>query len=219
VLVIAGDAGTIGGIEGDTLAQVAIGVAMLLFVGGAALVDYRGRLGEAARHFTIWVGIGFVLVLGYSYRDTFQAAANRVTGELVPGYNAGVPTGDADERSVRLRKAQDGQFLARMDVNGAAVTMLVDTGASTVVLRPADAKSAGIDIDRLTYSVPVRTANGQAFAAPARIRRLAIGGIVMENVDALVAKPGALGQSLLGMTFLTRLRSYEVMGDFLTLRG
>jgi clan AA aspartic protease (TIGR02281 family) len=99
---------------------------------------------------------------------------------------------------------------------GVALLLFV---ASTVVLRPADAKAAGIDVDRLAYSVPVRTANGQAFAAPARIRRMAIGSIVMENVDALVAKPGALGQSLLGMTFLTRLRSYEVMGEFLTLRG
>jgi aspartyl protease family protein len=38
-------------------------------------------------------------------------------------------------------------------------------------------------------------------------------------VEALVAQPGAMTQSLLGMSFLSRLRSYEFTGDFLTLRG
>ena len=44
-------------------------------------------------------------------------------------------------------------------------------------------------------------------------------GIVVEGVDALIAKPGALKESLLGMSFLRRLRSYEFSGDFLTMRG
>ena len=67
--------------------------------------------------------------------------------------------------------------------------------------------------------MPVRTANGTAYAAAVRIKRMAIGGIVVDEVEALVSKPGALSESLLGMSFLKRLRSYEVSGDFLTLRG
>jgi aspartyl protease family protein len=125
----------------------------------------------------------------------------------------------AGEKAVRIRRQPDGHFVARTAVNGANVTMLVDTGASTVVLSPADAKAAGIDVGQLSYSVPVRTANGSTYAAPARLRRIAIGSVVIDNVDALIAKPGALHQSLLGMSFLTRLRSYEVSGEFLTLRG
>jgi aspartyl protease family protein len=97
--------------------------------------------------------------------------------------------------------------------------MMVDTGATTVVLKPADAERAGLDLDALSYSTPVSTANGMTFAAPVRLRSMAVGDIVVKDVEALVAKPGNLNESLLGMSFLRRLRSYEFSGDFLTFRG
>jgi aspartyl protease family protein len=96
--------------------------------------------------------------------------------------------------------------------------MLVDTGATTVVLKPADAQAAGIDLRSLSFSVPVQTANGTTYAAPVRLRGVAVGAIVIPQVEALVAKPGTLKESLLGISFLRRLRSYEFSGDFLTLR-
>ena len=105
------------------------------------------------------------------------------------------------------------------EVNGKTISMIVDTGASSIVLRPQDAKKAGIDIDSLTYRVPVLTANGRTLAARVRLKRVAIGPLDRNKVEALVAQPGALTQSLLGMSFLSRLRSYEFSGDFLTLRG
>jgi aspartyl protease family protein len=97
--------------------------------------------------------------------------------------------------------------------------MLIDTGATTIVLRPADARQAGLDVERLSYSVPVQTANGMAYAAAVRLRQVTVGPIVIDGVDALVAKPGALKESLLGMNFLRRLKSYEFSGDYLTLRS
>jgi aspartyl protease family protein len=99
------------------------------------------------------------------------------------------------------------------------MTLLVDTGASTVVLKPAEAERAGIDVGDLSYSVPVHTANGTAYAASVRLNSIAIGPLVLENVEALVAQPGSLNENLLGMSFLRRLRSYEFSKDFLTLRG
>ena len=97
--------------------------------------------------------------------------------------------------------------------------MIVDTGASTIVLRPEDAKKAGIDVSKLSFTVPVLTANGRTVAARVRLDSVAIGPLRREDVDALVAEPKALTESLLGMSFLGRLRSYEFSGDFLTLRG
>ncbi len=87
------------------------------------------------------------------------------------------------------------------------------------MLRPEDARKAGIDPDTLTYRIPVLTANGRTVAARVRLKAVAIGPLDRTDVDALVAQPGALTQSLLGMSFLSRLRSYEFSGDFLTLRG
>jgi aspartyl protease family protein len=97
--------------------------------------------------------------------------------------------------------------------------MLVDTGASTVVLRDQDARKLGVDVKQLKYTVPVQTANGLAYAAHVRLRSVAIGPITIPGVDALIAQPNVLKESLLGMTFLSRLRSYEFAGDSLTFRN
>ncbi|HZV22102.1 MAG TPA: TIGR02281 family clan AA aspartic protease, partial [Hyphomicrobiales bacterium] len=102
---------------------------------------------------------------------------------------------------------------------GQSVRMIVDTGASTVVLRPEDARRAGIQLNKLDYVVPVDTANGRAFAARVKLDRVSLGGLTLEKVDALVTRQGALQQSLLGMSFLSRLRSYEFSKDQLVMRS
>ena len=219
--IVAGDDGMVAlsGMDAGTFMTFVVGVALATFIGFSALSHYGGRPGAAIRDFTIWVALGAALVLGYSYRDEFRVAAQRITGELMPpGDSQTVDSAGSTEKAVRIRKRSDGHFVARGAINGANLVLLVDTGASTVVLKPTDARSAGIDVDRLNYAVPVRTANGTAYAAAVRLKRIKIGGIVVEGVEALVAKPGALGESLLGMSFLKRLRSYEFSGDFLTLR-
>jgi aspartyl protease family protein len=87
-----------------------------------------------------------------------------------------------------------------------------------VVLTQEAAKAAGLPLDFLTYSVSVETANGRARAAPVTLDRIAVGGIVERNIPALIAQPGQLRTSLLGMSFLNRLASSEVRGDRLVLR-
>jgi aspartyl protease family protein len=119
--------------------------------------------------------------------------------------------------SVRIRKLADG-FIANSEINGQSMTVLVDSGAATVVLRQSDAEKAGVDIRSLTFDTPLKTANGTSYLAPVRLKSVRIGDIVADDVEALVAKPGALNENLLGMSFLRRLASYEVAGDFVTLR-
>jgi aspartyl protease family protein len=145
--------------------------------------------------------------------------AARVVGELLPGSAMSVEESSIGVTEVRLRRRLDGHFTANVEVNGKTMSMIVDTGASTIVLRPEDAAKAGIDVSRLTYKVPVLTANGRTVAARVYVDKVAIGPLDRQRVEALVAQPGAMTQSLLGMSFLSRLRSYEFSGDFLTLRG
>jgi aspartyl protease family protein len=210
----------IWGLDAEELAVAAASLALVLLVLPALAGGYRGRLGSAIRHVFAWLAIGLVLIAGYSYRAELHEVAFRIAGEFaVPGSTVAVEQGPSGDRSVRIRKRGDGHFVAKVTVNGATVPMLVDTGASTVVLRQADAERLGLDISRLSYTVPVQTANGLAYAAPLRLRKVAIGSITVSNIDALVAQPGALKESLLGMTFLSRLRSYEFAGDFLTFRN
>ncbi len=202
---------------------------IVIFAGGVLLVavyvmvllgSERSRPLQAVRYLLIWAALALALVIGYSYREELSAVANRVAGELTPpGDTIAVSTTEEGERAVRVRRRLDGHFVVRAAVNGQSMTLLVDTGASTVVLKPGDAERAGIDTRDLNYTVAVQTANGTTYAAPARLRSLAVGSLVVRDVNALVAPPGSLNENLLGMSFLRRLRSYEFSKDFLTLRG
>jgi len=112
-----------------------------------------------------------------------------------------------------------GDFRVFAEINGARVAMVVDSGASTVVLTQEAAKAAGLPTEVLTYDVPVDTAGGRTRAATVTLDRIVVGDIVERAVPALVAQPGLLRVSLLGMTFLNRLESWQVRGDRLEMRG
>lgn len=219
MLLISNGSGMIAGLDSTTFGYVALLLALLVFVGGGMLGSYRGRVGALARDAVTWLALGLGLVTLYAYKDDLMPIAARVVGELLPGSAMTVEQSAGGVTEVRIRKRLDGHFTAATRVNGKKISMIVDTGASSIVLRPEDARKAGIDVDKLTYRVPVLTANGRAMAARVKLEEVSIGPLDRKNVDALVAQPGALTQSLLGMSFLSRLRSYEFSGDFLTLRG
>lgn len=120
--------------------------------------------------------------------------------------------------SVLIRRNLDGKFIAQGQINGIATAFLIDTGATAVMIKQTDAEKAGIDVSALTFTTPVQTANGTVYAAPVRIRQLTIGALHRDDLEALVAQPGTLNENLLGMSFLRRLASYDLNGEFLTLR-
>ena len=219
MLLLANDSGTIAGIDSDMFGYVALMVALAVFVAGGMVGRYRGRAGPMLRDAVIWIALGLGLVTLYAYKDELMPIAGRVAGELLPGSAMTVEESTGGVTEVRIRKRLDGHFNATVKVNGKPISMIVDTGATSIVLRPEDAKKAGIDPDTLSYRVPVLTANGRVMAARIRLDKIAIGPLDRDQVDALVTQPGALTQSLLGMSFLSRLRSYEFSGDFLRLRG
>jgi aspartyl protease family protein len=219
MLLVSNESGMIAGLDSDTFGYVALLLALAVFVGGGLLGSYRGRIGSMTRDVVTWLALGLGLVTIYAYKEELMPIAARVVGELLPGSAMTVEQSTGGVTEVRIRKRLDGHFTAAVKVNGKSISMIVDTGASTIVLKPEDAEKAGIDVSRLTYRVPVITANGRTIAARVRLDEVAVGPLDRKKVDALVAQPGALTQSLLGMSFLSRLRSYEFSGDFLTLRG
>jgi aspartyl protease family protein len=119
---------------------------------------------------------------------------------------------------VRIRRKSDGSFLANGEVNGEPLTLRIDSGATTLVLRQSDAERAGISISDLNFNTPLKSANGTNYLAPVRLKSIRVGGLIVDDVEGLVARPGTLNENLLGMSFLRRLTSYEVTGDFATLR-
>lgn len=117
-----------------------------------------------------------------------------------------------------LRRGWDGHYRADAMVNGADMRLLVDTGASMVLLPYEGVEALGFDPASLRYTVPVTTANGRSSVAPIRIDRITVGDIEVQDVSAAVAQPGALTMGLLGMTFLDRLSETVFRGDRLLLR-
>jgi aspartyl protease family protein len=115
-----------------------------------------------------------------------------------------------------IPKAADGHYWADGQMNGAKVRFLVDTGATAVALTPADARRLGFDVRTLTYSSRVVTAAGSARAASVKLASLTVAGARLENVDALVIEKG-LDTSLLGMTYLGRLASFQATRQALIL--
>jgi aspartyl protease family protein len=112
-----------------------------------------------------------------------------------------------------------GHYTVHPSVEGRTLRMLVDTGASVVALTFEDAERAGIRVRPEQFTRPMSTANGVAMAAPVRVAEIRIGEIRLTYVDAVVMPRGRLGASLLGMSFLKRLRGFEMASGRLTLRG
>jgi len=112
---------------------------------------------------------------------------------------------------------RSGQYHYKGRVNSGYVDFLVDTGAGAVALTETDARKAGVKTSQLNYNVPISTAGGRNYAARVKLDQLALGGIIIRDVEALVVKEG-LETSLLGMTWLGQLQEVKATPNALLLR-
>jgi aspartyl protease family protein len=212
-LIASSDQDAITNLLRHDIGSLAIKVMLIAFVGGLVLVMFRERLSKAIEAALFWAVIGLLLVVGYSYRFELREVADRVIAELVPGHVAG------HGRNVEIVRGHSGDFSVAAYINGIRVPMVLDTGATSVVLTQEAAKAAGLPIEVLNYTVNIDTANGRTRAAAVTLDRIAVGGLTERAVPALVVSSGHLKNNLLGMSFLNRLQSWEVRGDRLRMRG
>ena len=140
-----------------------------------------------------------------------QPASARTLAELPPSRG-----NEAAPRTVTIHAAQNGHFHVNAMADGTGIQLVVDTGATWVSLSRRDAAHIGIDLNRLSFSKGVKTADGVARAAPITLRELRVGSIAFRDVQALVID-GRSELSLLGFSFLGRLQGYAVNGSTLTL--
>ena len=208
------NSGTIAGLSNDDLGSLAVKIILLVFVGGAVLMFFRENFMQAVQAAVFWVVVGLLLVVAYTYRFELKDVSERVMAELMPGRAA-----SRGARMVEIARGRAGEFSVSAQVNGASIPMALDTGASAVVLTQEAAKAAGLPLEVLSYNVSVDTANGRTRAAAVTLDKIGIGGIIERSVPALIAQPGQLRTSLLGMSFLNRLESWEVRGEKLIMRG
>lgn len=189
-------------------------VALLVFLGASLFWSLRrAPLGRSLRHAAVWLLLGGLLFVGYSFRDEARYIVDRVQGDLLPERGYG-----ATDSEISFRAGPGGHYSVEAEVDGVPLVFLVDTGASEVVLTLEDARRLGFDPDRMEFTRTYQTANGIVFGAPVMLQKVAIGPIVVENVRASVNSAPMEG-SLLGMTFLSRIEGYRVSGQVLTLYG
>jgi aspartyl protease family protein len=151
-------------------------------------------------------------VVAYGDPERIARASDSVTELLRRG-------AVSSSRVVQISRGQAGEFALQAKINGVNAAMVIDTGATSVVLTYETAKAAGLPLELLEYDVDVETAGGHTKAARLTLDRLAIGKLVERSVPALVIPHGQMKTNLLGMSFLNRLESLEVRADRLMLHG
>lgn len=187
-------------------------VVILALVSGGLIFARRMRFGELARNLAIWLGVALVLAIGFAFQSELKDIVLRLRAELLPG-NPLQTSPDV----VVVTESADGHFYAMGNANGSPVRFLIDTGASETVSSPSDAKRIGIDTGALSFSHPYQTANGIGLGAAFTLRSLSIGSIELSDMSVSINQ-AEMGTSLLGMSFLRRLRSFEFQGRRLFLR-
>ena len=151
-------------------------------------------------------------VVGYGDPEQFARASDQVSQMLRHRSTASAP-------AVQISRGQSGEFALRAKINGVTAPMVIDTGATSVVLTWETAKAIGLPLEMLEYDVDVETAGGHTKAARLTLDRLAVGQLVEKSIPALVVPRGQMKTNLLGMSFLDRLESWGVRADKLMLHG
>jgi aspartyl protease family protein len=161
--------------------------------------------------FAVMALIAAALVPGFIDK-TGGMPAPRATAKPDPA-----PGASSGPRSFTVRRDQRGHFQVESRVDGRRMDFLVDTGASVVAIPEREAARIGIRPSRREYTVQMKTANGTVMAAPTQLRMVEVGGIIVRDVPAVVMPSEALGENLLGMSFLSRLRRFEIADGRLVL--
>jgi aspartyl protease family protein len=187
-------------------------VGMLALFSTGLLFVHEINLKQTVRNILIWVAVGGVLIITFSFQNELRDLGLRLRSQLIPGYP--VQTG---AREMTLSEGEDGHYHVYCTINGTRIRFLIDTGASDIVLDPEDARRLGINLDTLTFDRPFGSANGVGYGASLEVADLSVGAIRFSNVKVSINR-APMGSSLLGMAFLKRLKSYSFSGGKLILQ-
>ena len=184
---------------------------LMLILPLSALAARRLPLGSMAKMALGWVAIFAVLILAVGNWERV-APAFRALGDTL-----GISDQSVSGDTVRIRKGEDGHFWANVVVNGVERRMLIDSGATTTAISTDTATAAGIDLDEDAFNTLIDTANGTISARRATAKTIDIGGIHAQDIGVVVS-PAFGDTNVIGMNFLSRLKSWRVEGNVLVLQ-
>lgn len=180
-------------------------ILFISFIGGSYLVSRKGHLAQSLQHMALWCLVCIGLLAAYGMRENvndmlFPQIANK------PAING----------SYVFQRDDDGHFYATLRINDKPIKLVVDTGATGIVLTKEDAKTVGLPMDKLDYSLTAYTANGTVNSAPVVLHDVRIGKTVHSGMRASV-NGGDLHSSLLGMEYISAFSEFKIVKDLLYL--
>jgi aspartyl protease family protein len=172
----------------------------------SSLVARRLPLARTLKYALAWAAIFAGAVVLYTFRGVAGQAWEQIKREI----NTATPFRSG--RTVRILMNVDGHFHIDARVNSHNVDFMIDSGATTSVMSQADARAANVAIDETGFPVAIETANGMTMMRRAQIGTLDLGGMVRSDHAILVSADAADDVNLLGMNFLSSLKSWRVEG-------
>jgi aspartyl protease family protein len=192
--------------------DLAWGLSFLVLLTAAVVRMGRGGVARHLGYAAVWTVLVAALALGYAYRNELARAPQKV--ELA--FGVGIPIATAEHEVVVPQDAR-GAFVLNAKVNGEPVLFIVDTGATDTVLSPAAAERLGVDLKQADFRESAETANGMGYGAAFTANRLDVGPIAFANFPMIINK-APMTASLLGLSFLNRLESFEIRDRKLILK-
>tara|TARA_R110002072_G_scaffold19047_16_gene70696 strand:+ start:658 stop:1233 length:576 start_codon:yes stop_codon:yes gene_type:complete len=177
-------------------------IVLLVMIAGWFFMQTRDGLNKSLQHAAVWA---MIFVGGAAAVGLWQDISRNPNQTLI-----------SDAGQIIVPRSRDGHYYLNVQINGADVRFVVDTGATDMVLTKSDAERAGLDPDQLTYLGRANTANGEVRTAFVRLDAVQLGDVTDRNVVAVVNE-GQMAQSLLGMGYLQRWVRLEIANNELIL--
>jgi aspartyl protease family protein len=194
----------------QTLSSLPLYVPIALAVASLFLLVRRIPYVGAAVRMVFSLALAGLLIVLIAQRAPFDPALGRLAGRFEPD-NQQVAGG-----TLRIRMAPDGHFWANVRINGARLRMLIDSGATVTAISEQAAAEAGVAPHDDLVPVTVTTANGTVEARTATVRTLKLGPISARGLKVIVS-PAFGGMNVLGMNFLSKLKSWRVEDGMLVM--
>lgn len=189
--------------NGDTGFYAAM-LALMLILPLSSLLARRLPIGSTLKMAAAWAAIFAIALLAVT-----AARHNGVRLADVP-VALGLASEQVSGNMLIIQRSPDGHFWAEVSINGFKQRMLIDSGATTSAISIDTARAAGVEVND-PFGVMMNTANGPMIARRATAGAYNVGPIHAKDIELSVAPSFATG--MIGMNFLSRLKSWRVEGD------